>query len=306
MRQKFLLLIFVVLAVFIAHGCGKKSLDGLSPKKVVELYYQAKDDGDAELLRQIIIFPQDATEEQIVSRIKSEITVSAEKTLTRAVGAKVTVEYEKIIDDNTAEVGVVIFMGIPGLKKRVPFQQVILKKEDVAWKFYMSANELTEEQLVSRIRENPYDASAIYLLGRKYQPENPVRANRYYRKYCQLEPEGFWVSKQLLEYIERSGNIEEQEKELLAELQYMPEQAPARASVYWTLGQLFTEHGEYKKAKVCFDKAEKILKLPSNQHSVYAESFDKAKKAFELEVADGVTDILMELEAEGAYEEMEL
>ncbi|MHC4757799.1 MAG: tetratricopeptide repeat protein, partial [Planctomycetota bacterium] len=291
---------FIVLAVFSVTGCDKgKKLDKLSPKEVVELYYQAKDDGDIEILQQITYFSSDVPEAQ--KRTKITTSGADEKTVKRMVGAKIKAEYEKMLDDDTAEVGVVIFMGIPGWKKRVPFQQVILKREDNIWKFSNSKYEFTEDQLIEKIRENPYNASAIYHLGRKYQSENQAKANRYYRKYRELEPKGFWISKELKNQLERYENVERRENELLGRLQYIPEKSPDRASVYWTLGQLFIEHGEYEKAKTYFAKAEEILKWESNPNSIYIQRFNNAKKALELAVKGESFDILKELESEGVY-----
>ena len=260
MKQSFILYIFVVLLAFIATGCGKgKNLDSLSPKEVVDLYYQARNDGDIELLQQIIYFPPDISEAQRKERL--ELAGADEKGVMRAVGAKIKAEYEKILDDDTAEVGVVMFVGIPGLKRRVPFQQVILKKDNSIWKYSHSKHELTEDHLIAAITKNPYDASAIFHLGRRYQPENPARASRYYRKYHELEPNGFWISEELLDRIEGYESVEREEKKLLEKLKYTPEKSSRRASVYLTLGQLFTEHEDYKKAEIYFDQAEKVLDL---------------------------------------------
>ena len=302
MKQSFLLYSFVVLLAFIATGCGKgKNLDSLSPKEVVYLYYQARNDGDIELLQQIIYFPPDISEAQRKERL--ELAGADEKGVMRAVGAKTKAEYEKIIDDDTAEVGVVMFVGIPGLKRRIPFQQVILKKENNIWKYSHSKHELTEDQLVAAITKNPFDASAIFHLGRRYQPENSARANRCYRKYHELEPNGFWISEELVDQLKRFKSIEEQEIELLDELQYLPEKSPARSTLYRTLGQVFIEHGDFAKARMYLDKSADALENSNSPNSPPQRTrLESVKKEFELAVKRGVvSDILKELEAKGVY-----
>ncbi len=77
MKQPFLRYIFVVFAIFSATGCGNKGLDQLSPKEAIELYYQARDDGDTELLQQIIYFPPGISEAQ--RKAKLEVSCGDEK-----------------------------------------------------------------------------------------------------------------------------------------------------------------------------------------------------------------------------------
>ncbi len=293
----------VVVGLFVAVGRDKsKRLDRLSPKEVMDLYEEARNDGDVELLQKIIYFPPGTSEAAKKSKAAPLVAGTSEKGVMGLARAKVKAEYEEILDEETAEVGVVLLGGIPGMRKRVPFQQVILRKDAGVWKRSHSKHELTEEQLVSRIRENPYDASAIYHLGGKYASENQARAIRYYRKYCELEPKGFWISKELKDLIESYENVEQREKELLDKLQYIPEQSSDRAGVYRALGQLFTEHGEYEKAGQYFVKAEEILKFETNPRSGYRDRFERAKRAFELEIKGESFDLLKELESEGVYQ----
>ncbi len=293
--------IFIILMCIISVCAITNWFRGSSPKDVIRSYYDAKDRGDIEFLRQIIFFPQSTTEEEINSRIKSEITGTDEKILTRAVGAKIKVEYEKIIDDQTAEVGVVLKMGLPCFKKRVPFQEIVLKKDDNKWKYSFSKYELSEKQLIEAIKENPYDASAIFHLGRLYQPDNPAKANKYYVKYRELEPQGFWISKELLDQIKKYQKIENEESELLKKLKNTPERSIRRASVYLTLGQLFTEHGDYKKADMYLEQAEKVASSLTSHNSDIEKRLKVAQETFDLAVKGEHLDILSELEAKGAY-----
>jgi len=301
-RLQIAIITFLIIVASTMVGCDKRNRpEKLSPRDVIKLYYDAKNKGDVEFLRQIILFPQGMTVDEINSRIKSEITGADEKMLTRAVGAGIKVEYEKIFDAQTAEVGVVLKMGIPGFKKRIPFQEIVLKKDDNRWKYSYSKYDLSEEQLIDAITKNPYDASAIFHLGRLYQPENPAKAIRYYKKYCELEPRGFWVSKELIDQIKGHEDIENEESKLLEKLKNTPEKSPRRASVYWTLGQLFAEHGDYEKAKIYFDQAERVMGSLTQKYPLAEERFRNAKKAFELAVKGEESDILKEFEAKGVY-----
>ena len=214
---------------------------------------------------------------------------------------KTKIEYEKIINDNTAEVGLVLKMGLLGIGKRIPFQQLILKKEDGTWKYSHSKYELTEEQLIETVTKNPYDASALYHLGRMYQPKNPARANKYYKKYYELEPKGFWISKELLDQIVSDEDIEKEEQEGLNELHNIPERSPDRAQVFWTLGQLFAEYGDYEKAKMYFDKAQVVIDSLPHSYPLYEKDFDGVIRNFELLLQGKSSDILTELEAKGVY-----
>ncbi|MHC5173998.1 MAG: tetratricopeptide repeat protein, partial [Planctomycetota bacterium] len=266
-RRRLLYFLAMLIIPTILVSCSKRDFGQLSPQDVVNLYFKAREDGDVQVLKRIIYFPVEFSDQEKQEKINSILISSGEKVLRRGIGVKYKPEYEKIIDETTAEVGVVMLMGIPGSKKRIPFQQVILKREKDTWKFYMTTHELTESQLISRIKEDPFDTSSIYLLGRKYQPENPVRASRYFRKYYQLDPDGFWVSDEFLSSINRSMDVQKREEEILADLKSMPKDACDRSTVYRTLGQLYIEQEDFTKAKMYLDKAAESLENSTNKNS---------------------------------------
>lgn len=295
--------IFMTLLLFSVGGCGENDPSKMSPMEVINLYYKARNKGDIETLLKIIYFPPAISAEQRKAKAKSLLSGGDEKGMMKLARTKINAEYEEIINDDTAEVGVVLWGGIPGFKKRIPFQQVILIRENSVWKYVKSKYELTEDELVTIIRENPYDASAIYHLGRKYQPENSAKANRYFRKYYELEPKGFWISKEFLLNLNKNKDFRKIEIELLQKLPNTPERSPRRAGIYRTLGQYFSEYGDYEKARDYFDKAEKILALSPGENSFANERLRIAKKAFESAMANKSTDvdILRELEAQGVY-----
>ncbi len=298
LRKKFLISTgFVVLGVYLLFfaGCGrKKNLSQMSPKEVINLYYNARDARDKKTLRRIIYFPAETSESAIKEKIRALITSRQEKWLARIVKTKVQAEYEKSIDKDTAEVGVVV----TGRGKRVPFQQVILKKQDGIWKFHYSKWELSIKQLTEELRENPKNVSVYYLLGNKIRPENPAKAYRFFKKYHKLAPEGFWISDEFLEMYKEDmrdfEHTEEYEKATLAEIQNLPSHRIAsKAKKYRTLGQLFTEKKDYKKAKRYFDKA-----VPyADGYPLTKERLTKSRKELQLRMEGKYHDILDEIEA---------
>lgn len=82
----------------------------------------------------------------------------------------------------------------------------------------------------------------------------------------------------------------------------MPEDACDRSTLYRTLGQYFIEDGNYNRAKMYLDKAANALEQSSNKNSPsHVERLKITQKTLQLAMKAGVTDILMELEAEGVY-----
>jgi len=192
------IVIFMTLLLFSVGGCGEKDPSRMSPMEVINLYYKSKDKGDAETLRRIIYFPPGTTDNQKEKRVKSELTGQDEKVMTRMFGGKVKAEYETILDENTAEVGVITTVS----RKRGAFQQIILKKEEGLWKYHYSKWDLTIDQLTEELKKNLLNTSLIFLLGSKIFPENPAKGKRYLRKYYEFSPEGFWVDDKLLNRLE--------------------------------------------------------------------------------------------------------
>jgi len=291
MKQSFLLYIFVVLVAFSATGCGKdKSLDRLSPKEVVDLYYNARDNGDIELLQQIIYSPSGISGSQ--EKAKSALTGADEKGVMRVIGAKTKAEYEKILDDHTAEVGVVIAVGFPGFKKRIPYAQIILKHDGETWKYHYSKWELTKEKLTENLRNNPQETSWYYHMGTCIQSENPAKAHRFFKKYYDLEPDGFWVCKEFLYQLNKFENVEEFQKKMLNELPNVP--VGTKATIYLTLGQFCVEHEDYSKAKEYFNKAKEGLK--SYPSPIGESRLGKAKEELKLRLEGNYRDLLTEIE----------
>ncbi|MBN1621533.1 MAG: hypothetical protein JW871_02965 [Endomicrobiales bacterium] len=275
-------------------------LTKLSPKEIMDIYLEAKYSGDtakAVLLEKIIYFDASIPESERQAKTASLI-VREPMSYMGMVSFKVQAEYEKIIDNETAEVGVVMYVKpkkagitVPFVDNRVPAQKVVMKKDENIWKYHYDKSVLTEEQLIEILRKNHNDADAYYLLGKKYQSENPYRADRYFKRYYELEPNGFWVSKEFLSKLETGKDIQKQEQIQLDVIQTKPEKS-SKSSQYIKIGQLFTAHGDYDKAEMYLDKAKEELKKDPYD----TERYNKARNELSLRKSGEYFDILDEIE----------
>ena len=297
--KKYVFYSMIVLSVFLMQGCSKKkNLESLSPRQVVELFHKASNECDTELLRQIMYFPPGTSEAEISKRVGPSSLSTDAKGAARMMDAmkmKIAVKYEKILNEDTAEVGVVAKIGVGPLSKRIPGDQIVMKRENGIWKVHYSRGELTREDLVGVIRENPQTAWAYYCLGMKIQSENPYRAYKYYQKYYELEPKGFWADR-YRDVIEDYGNTPKMEQILFENIKKAPENSQSRVSSYMRLGQLFTANKDFKKAQMYLDKAEDMLRenFPNNRN--LSERLEKAWQELELKESGEYTDILTELD----------
>ncbi|MCK5607843.1 hypothetical protein KAR91_38540 [Candidatus Pacearchaeota archaeon] len=269
-----------------------RNLNALSPKEIVSTYYKAKEDGDIELLQQIIYFPPGTSEMQKKSKARSALSGADEKGMMRIVGAKLKAEYQRNLTDNLAEVGVIINVGLPGFKKRIPFEQIILKHNGEMWKYHYSKWELTEDQLIEDIRNNPLEASGYYHMGTLIQSENPTKAHRFYKKYYEMERNGFWVTEDFLEKVNMYENTDDFEDDLLKKL---PDAPPGnRSDVFLILGQYFLEFENFDKASLYFQKTEEVIR--EYPGPLVEERLAKAKRELKLRREGKYIDLLDELE----------
>ncbi len=292
--MKIFIFVFIGMILFSISACSKQEdLVQMSPKEIVNLYYKSRNDGDTETLKQIIYFTPDTTEEQKQNKVQSVLAGSDEKLLMRSAGVNEKVEYERIIEEDIAEVGLILG-GIAGMKGRVPVGQIILKRENGIWKYYYNKYELSENELTNMIKKNPNDPSLYYLLGNWIVNENPARAYRYFKKYYELEPDGFWISDSFLQDLKDLGNLKIFENKLLANLDNVPQYSPDRALTYRYIGQMYMERGNYEKAKQYFNKVEEILKVDKDPKEI--ENLQKAKTELQLRTEGKYVDLLDELE----------
>lgn len=288
--------IFVLagLTVLSVISCSdKESPTQMSPTEIVNLFQDTRNDGNIEIMREILYFAPDTTEEQKQERVRSILAGSDEKIVMNFVGTTEKVEYEKLIDEETAEVGLVLG-GANGFLNRVPTGQIILKKKDGMWKYHYNKYELSEDKLIKMIRQKTNDNSLYYLLGRWIVNENPAKAYRYFKKYYDLEPDGFWVCDSFLKELKELENPKRFETKLLADLHGIPEYSPDRALSYRFLGQMYMEHNNYEKAQEYFSKAEEILKIDKDTSEI--ESLKKVKHELELRLKGKYVDPLDEID----------
>lgn len=248
--------------IFIA-GCGmmgEPDLKKFSPKQSYEYYDKARHDGNVEALRKIMYFSPAMSEEEKQDKAKKTVACSTEKMYNKGIWGLIRpkVVYEKILSENTAQVGVV-FQSKISFRPGSPFNEIILKKEDDIWKIYAYKTDIvyvaTIKELLEGIKKNPNDASAYYYLGKKYETEKHyVKAQEYYKKYLELEPKGFWATDNLRNKIKEKEEIE---KKLLENLKgYSRETSiykePNMAYTYKKLGYYYMDVGENEKALNCF------------------------------------------------------
>lgn len=300
-KKVFTAIALIVLAVLAFNFLQDKAKDlsSRSPSEIVEMYCKARIDGDVELLEKIIYFPLGTSETDKHSKLQSIIACPDEKAVLRMVGARRSAKYEKFLDEDTAEVGVVCW-SIANVLKRYPVDQIMLKKENGIWKYRYSMHEITQEQLIEAIKKNPKDASAYYLFGVSVEPENPPKAHRYFLKYYELDPNGFWVCdnfmQRLKEFKKEFNETGIYEEEMLAMINNLPDNRIASKAVFYRkLGQLFLELKDYQKAEVYLEKSQDMFKIDPDRASI--GELQKTQEELELRKSGKYVDLLDELES---------
>jgi len=284
-----ILVIIIVIVAAYKSNSAPKNIQKLSPKQSVNLYFKSCSNGDTETLKKIIYFAPNTTEAQKQKRVDALNTNNNPEVsvMLGVMGMNFKAKYEKIIDDNTAEVGVIcrgLLTGTP--LNQVPAYQLILKKEDGAWKYYTNKSHYTLDELGKMIKENPNDHSLYYYYGFRFISENPYKTHRYYKKYYELEPNGFWVTAEFLGRLREYGNIDSFERMMLN-----CDSPPGNKSgVYTKIGLGFAECKDYKKADYYYKKAEEVLlKYPA---PMAEERLMKARKELQLRLEGKYVDLL--------------
>ncbi|MBN1621534.1 MAG: hypothetical protein JW871_02970 [Endomicrobiales bacterium] len=299
---KKLVLLICIMILLLTYGCNKKkNINEMSPMQIVDFYITASDKGNYDLLRQIVYLPSDATEEQINKKIgynpsptsAEKYSVEAGKAVLNLVGGMNQItDYEKILSETTAEVGIVLKIG----GRKAAGDQIVLRRDNGVWKIDYSRSELSIEQLIEVLEQNPDTAWAWYYLGMHTQSDSFYKAHRYYKKYYELEPNGFFVSEDFLETLEKWGNFETQEIELLKMVQNNPPDGDGKISDYIRLCQLCMVHEKYKKAEEYLEEANQIIKRKMKLNPLVKEDFIKAEEELQLRKEGKYHDILDEIE----------
>ena len=273
--------------IFMLAGCKKSShetcpLDSCSPRQIAGLYIDAYNNNDSDLLKKIIYRPSDVFDEEIERKISPSADKHFKGTekLLESAGVKVDTEYEKILSEDTAEVGIIMKVGVGPLSKRIPVDQFIMKKQDGLWKFNYAVSMLSKKELEKRIKISPETAWVYYNLGMLLQSDNPYEACKYFQRYYELEPEGFWVQDELLNKLQILENPSKEESVLLKELNAYPEKAGGRVIVYVRLIQLFTATENFDKAKKYLQEAEALIKEKNSINPDLIKKLNEAKNGF--------------------------
>jgi tetratricopeptide (TPR) repeat protein len=270
-------------------GRKQKNLHKLSPKQALSLYYKAQNKGDVELIKKLIYFPPGTTEEQKLAEAKSNSIGPNANPLIKLAASGIKVKYGKIIDENIAEVGVVACVSFFGFGHEEPLEKVILKKDDNIWKYFDGKYNLPPEQLFEKLKDNPEDADLYYYYGFRIMSENPAKANRFFKKYYELEPNGFWVTDHFVKKLQKYESIDSFERMMLN-----CDSPPGNKSgVYTKIGLAFAECMNYEKAAQYYQRADDVIKKYPNPLS--KERLEKAKKELKLRMDGEYYDILTEL-----------
>ncbi|OQA88483.1 MAG: hypothetical protein BWY31_00347 [Lentisphaerae bacterium ADurb.Bin242] len=195
----FLLTLFSTL---VATSCGDnspKALSEMSPTEIANLYIKFRNDETTNNIKTIVFFPKN--ELWVRNLMKS----SPEKDLDK-IGLKLKVDYEKVIDDNMAEVGIIVDFPIKG---RIPQKQFILKKRDGGWKLYHHKFEdRSLEELLHMANASIVDPDVYFYLGRHYSVDRYGKASEYYKKYLEVSDNKFWDGPDLQMVIKQGNEID--------------------------------------------------------------------------------------------------
>lgn len=252
------LIIFVILTIcgiLIIKTDTHNNIVEMSPREIIDLYLKIRTEGRHDELPQILCHPNDE------AKINNLMASDAEKTLYSFLAKRKTA-YEKIIDANTAEVGIVL--SIAG--KIIPLQQMILKKAGGIWKLRESKfNNTSKEQLHEMLKITPVDPDIYYYLGKLYSTDRYVLAAQYYEKYLELSDNMFWDGPDMQGVIKQGKEIDsfiEQYKPFVDANPFLPRNDTLCAK----LALAYMDKGDLVNAKKYLDMMGKILEKSPNKY----------------------------------------
>lgn len=284
----------------IIYNCRKMLLPHLSPATMVNIYEKAWFRNDYDFLRKIVHPDSEIIDSEIV--VNENLSPSgknerlAVKIFSVAFGIKSKAGYQKIIDEHSAEVGLVQYSIYRMFFPKEPVSQLVLKQHNGIWKImkykYISG------QMLKKLKDNPSDASLYYLYSNDIMNEHFL-SYRFKKRYYELEPDGFWVTQYFIEKLKSDEeqyetNYKEYEKKLLAEIKNYSSGMKARN--YVKLSRIFMFHQNSVKAKKYLSKAEEALRDGRQKYVFVEEIFNRALHEFELYEDGKDIDIFDELE----------
>lgn len=288
-------IVFIIICVIIHplffRGCASRNIIKMSPDEIVKLEIVSYMSADRETLRKILFFPPEMSEEEITQRLSTNVADTGEK-MVRTLYCE-NIEYSRLIDDNTAEVGTVItgrwFMFFV---TRKPFRQIILKKDAGIWKIYYTTDAIPIAKLREMQQVSPREANTYYLLGDHMLTSNSIRSLRCFKKYLELSPSGFWVSDDLHMKIKMLEGINFDQEEDRVHGEWEKFSSPERNKAYQIayLARLFWEKGNIEKVEYYLKLGDDICKrYPKAQETIAIKRFFEAKTEIENEMKRGAS-----------------
>lgn len=269
-------LIFPVVLLLLLGLClasckdNAKELSEMSPSEIAELYIKFRQNDTHDKLREIVCFPDNDL------RLKNLMKSSAEKGLDN-LGTYLEVSYEKIINEDTAEVGISLNLLF---KHKTPFEQLILKKEEGVWKLYgFKFENKSIEDLLIMLDTSTVDSDVYFYLGRKYSVDRYEKASEYCKKYLALSDNKFWDGPNLQKIIRQGEEIDF----FIAEQTKIIDAGPLQtrhATICAKLALAFMDRGDLIKA----EKYLNLLKVINDKSSNKArrEYYEKIKRELDV------------------------
>ncbi|GAF89965.1 unnamed protein product [marine sediment metagenome] len=261
----------------------------------MNLYIKASFKQDYDLIEKIIHPDSDYSINRNLAQWQKNEMIGA-KMFAIILGLKGMAKYQKIIDTNTAEVGDVMYSIYWPFAKR-PVGITILKKDGDVWK--VLRNKWVGGKMLEQLSQNPSDTPSYYLCSCDMaNKQNQLLAYRFRKKYYELDPDGFWITKSFIEKLKANEekyetNYEEYERELLAQINTY--HAAWRAREYIDLARIFMFHQNNGKAERYLNEAENVFEKEGHRYHL-KEQLDQAWHELQLREEGKYVDPLDELD----------
>ena len=300
----FYCLLVIVILYFVSgeikYRYQKNHLEKLSPKQIVNLCLKAQWKEDHELLRKITHSTNEYTGERKKTQLEKDGEV-VQRALTILFAIKIEAAHQRAVKPNYVEVGTVDYSRYWPFSKTHHSGMELLAKEDGIWKLHSSKWKYGE--MIDHLKQNPNDLSSYYLCSQDMaNDQNFLMEYRFKKKYYELDPKGFWITKDFLEKLKIDEdkyeiNYENYEKQLLAEMAtYSKHWKSAKARNYITLARIFMFHHDYQKAEHYLNDAENVLKDQKSERKYMSDKFDDAWNELKLRKKGKYVDPIEELD----------
>lgn len=297
----FLCLILIVILYFTAgeikYRYQKNHLEKLSPKQIVNLCFKAQWKEDHELLRKISHSTNEYTGERKKTQLEKDGEV-VQRALTILFAIKFEAEHQRAVEPNYMEVGYVHYSRYWPFSKTHSHMQ-LLAKEDGIWKLHSSKWKYGE--MLEHLMQNPNDLSSYCICSWDMaNDQNFLMEYRFKKKYYELDPKGFWITKDFLEKLKIDEdkyeiNYENYEKQLLTKMA-LPETSKQEKSIsFIELVRIFMFHQDYEKAEKYLNDAQNLY-TEGYKDFCFEKSLNQASKELQLRKEGKYIDPLEELD----------